>query len=613
MSAPLRLLPARRLPLLVLLALAVALAALPAAEPAQAQAQYPHWSATLTVDEREQYHGCDDEDSSQANCSDASVLTDNDFTFDGVTYTLYAIYWNSNNNVLLVGFKDMFSEEVEPALGSLTLHVNGAQFAIADSNAGNQGAVSWPFDPNPDWTDGQKVSLRLTGPPPPPDNQKLLLSATLTVDEDNGFHGCYNGKDIIALANCTKKHALDNPKFKFKGTGYRVVIVSLAANKTLTLGFQGVSEGETKAYEDLSGAEAKAALGALTLHVDGEEFAVSGAGTSSIGVFWRTGLGWTEGQKVRLYLTALPPPEQVTGLKALRMDQSVRLTWDDMSSVPEWDRIEKMQYQQQARGDDGWGDWGDWTDIGLVGSYTVSGLTNGTTYNFRVRAVGPGGEGKSSRPVKAKPTAKPAAPTGLIANAADGAVILHWDTHDDYSTWTDDKAKWQYRERNDTKWTLVAERGANGALVEDSNGKSVPAVDPSSFTVTGLANGTDYDFQVRVRNDAGWSKPSAWSHLVTPQAPPDPPQGATVPQSWDYIPKDAEGNPLKPGEKFRLLFVTQNGHRATATDINWYNKQVQDALPGSFSSFAEQYRAVISTAAVNARDNIANDPKVPVY
>ena len=70
-----------------------------------------------------------------------------------------------------------------------------------------------------------------------------------------------------------------------------------------------------------------------------------------------------------------------------------------------------------------------------MGSKTISSLTNGTVYNFRVRAVGPGGEGKAARAVKAKPIAKPAPPTGLLANAADGAVILHWDTHPDYSTW----------------------------------------------------------------------------------------------------------------------------------------------------------------------------------
>ena len=141
-------LPARRLPLLALLALAATLLWLPAAEPARAQAQYTYLSATLTVDEQTgQYYGCDDRGDAQDNCSDASVLTDTDFTFDGDTYTIFAVYWDNVSNALALGFKDLFSAEVEPALGSFTLHVDGAQFAVADSTAGTQGIIHWPFDP----------------------------------------------------------------------------------------------------------------------------------------------------------------------------------------------------------------------------------------------------------------------------------------------------------------------------------------------------------------------------------------------------------------------------------------------------------------------------------
>ena len=74
-----RLLPSRRLPLLVLLALAVALAALPGAGSVHAQSQTTVWSATLTVDKVDEYHGCDNEDTSQDNCS--TNLTDDEFTY----------------------------------------------------------------------------------------------------------------------------------------------------------------------------------------------------------------------------------------------------------------------------------------------------------------------------------------------------------------------------------------------------------------------------------------------------------------------------------------------------------------------------------------------------
>ena len=325
------------------------------------------------------------------------------------------------------------------------------------------------------------------------------------------FPGC--NTSTSGWDNCTRKQALTNPKFKLKGDSYKVVgIAQYPTNDRLGMAFDG-----------LTGAEAKAALSGAELHVDGYMLAFSDAQASNNDLFFESfepDSDWTEGQKVRLYLTVPPPPERVTGLKAVPMDKAVLLTWDDLSSVPQWGWISTMQYRKRGKTSDGWGNWGDWTDMGLVGSYTVNGLLNGTSTQFVVRATGPGGDGKPSRPAAAKPNAKPARPTGLIASAAGSAVILHWDTHPDYSTWEDDNAKWQYRV-GEGKWQLVAERGANGNIVKDSKGKAVPAVDPSSFTVTGLANGTEYTFKVRARNDAGWGKPSA-TVSATPAAPPGP-------------------------------------------------------------------------------------------
>ena len=52
-----------------------------------------------------------------------------------------------------------------------------------------------------------------------------------------------------------------------------------------------------------------------------------------------------------------------------------------------------------------------------VGSHTVSGLENGTEYQFEVRAVNAGGKSGPSSRARAKAIAKPAAPTGLVANS----------------------------------------------------------------------------------------------------------------------------------------------------------------------------------------------------
>ena len=80
----------------------------------------------------------------------------------------------------------------------------------------------------------------------------------------------------------------------------------------------------------------------------------------------------------------------------------------------------------------------------------------------------------------------------------------------------------------------------------------------------------------------------AWVE-ATPRAAPAPPRGLLVPHNWTYIPKDADGNPLvKPGEKFRLLFLT-NQIDAQSTDINDYNAHVQRGTPPSLRNFAEQF------------------------
>ena len=180
--------------LLVLLALAVALAALPAADSAHAR-DTTIWSATLTVDEDDVYFGCDNTEDTQANCSRATVLTDDDFTYKGATHTIDSLYWESGNLPLLslsIAGKD--GNQVRPALTGLALYVNQTPFAIGDARVSGN-LLSWDFDPDPDWTDGQKVSLslvELAAPGNPhllnlmawPDHQQVTLTWDAAPDDE---------------------------------------------------------------------------------------------------------------------------------------------------------------------------------------------------------------------------------------------------------------------------------------------------------------------------------------------------------------------------------------------------------------------------------------------
>ena len=154
------------LPLLALLGLAVALTWLPATDSAHAEDEVTIWSAKLTVSEYGEYHGCDDAGPSEVDdCPTA--LTDDDFAYGDVTYEVEALYWDSDLDELFLRFVlPIDGSDAKPALGSLTLNVDGVALAFKDVNVEDPD-VYWDFDPATDWTDGQKVSLSLTEPGTP--------------------------------------------------------------------------------------------------------------------------------------------------------------------------------------------------------------------------------------------------------------------------------------------------------------------------------------------------------------------------------------------------------------------------------------------------------------
>ena len=86
---------------------------------------------------------------------------------------------------------------------------------------------------------------------------------------------------------------------------------------------------------------------------------------------------------------------------------------------------------------------------------------------------------------------------------------------------------------------------------------------------------------------------------------PPPPE----PQTVSVALKPSED--FAAGDKFRLLFVTTQTTAATSAEIGTYNTFVQDSAAGSsdpvIRDFSDQFRALISTATVDARDNTATN------
>ena len=148
-----------------------------------------------------------------------------------------------------------------------------------------------------------------------------------------------------------------------------------------------------------------------------------------------------------------------------------------------------------------------WTAVPGAGSArdtTVTGLTNGTSYAFEVRAHNREGDGASSR-ASATPATVPGVPPDVKADPGDGQVALSWGAAaangseiEYYET--------QYKRTVGGSWSGWSRVG--GA---DGDGRA------RRRTITRLTNKQEYIFQVRAKNEPGHG--AAGEDRATPVAP----------------------------------------------------------------------------------------------
>ena len=151
---------------------------------ASAQAQGAVWSATFTPGDINGYaFGCRNGDD-DAECSNPSILSDDEFTVDGVVYTVTEFYQTSGTNRLyFAGIRTPedgtswvdIADELK--IGSTSLDI-GYAFLSQGQNSTSAWRLRWSGDPGLDdvlggesLTDGTDISVTLISddlPPPPP-------------------------------------------------------------------------------------------------------------------------------------------------------------------------------------------------------------------------------------------------------------------------------------------------------------------------------------------------------------------------------------------------------------------------------------------------------------
>ena len=275
---------------------------------------------------------------------------------------------------------------------TVTNLMNGVVYAfqLRAVNAGGAGPAS--------------AEARATPVPP-----TIVWSATIEVDRSyyGGILGCSNSR--LFHANCADR--LSDNDFTYRGVAYTVTAARwLESEKVFQFSFAGLNRSSIPArFASLPAWAAKKALGGLTLHVgNGRRLAIGRAGISNSGRYLTWPLehnpGWHErGRRVSLSLETPTRPAKPGGFAVAAEDARATLFWFEASSVRAADRFDftvtKHQYRQKAGG----GAWGAWTDIpdsgsGVtnIASYTVTGLMNGVTYAFQLRAVNAAGPGPAS-------------------------------------------------------------------------------------------------------------------------------------------------------------------------------------------------------------------------
>lgn len=189
-------------------------------------------------------------------------------------------------------------------------------------------------------------------------------------------------------------------------------------------------------------------------------------------------------------------PTAPTGVVGQRGDSSVLVSW--AASSGNGDPVTNYTVTSTPGGK-------ICTSSGLL--CTVTGLTNGVPYTFKVVATnGVGSSAASAASAAVTPIAGPGAPTNVTAVAGNAQAVVSW----------------------------LAPASNGGSVISSYVVTSSPEAHTCqtsgalSCTVLGLTNGTAYTFTVTATNASSNSLPSAPSAAVTPAGPPSAPTEVTA-------------------------------------------------------------------------------------
>jgi fibronectin type 3 domain-containing protein len=195
-----------------------------------------------------------------------------------------------------------------------------------------------------------------------------------------------------------------------------------------------------------------------------------------------------------------PAPANLRGVSA--GDGSIDLTWDPVGDVFYWVYMRDVTAGQTT--------FTKSTIPATDTSTSRGGLVNGHTYEFKVSASNPGGEGPASTPIQVvSHGGVPAPPSNLTATAGDREVILRWTASPTPNVW----------------YVIYVRDATTG---QSWQRLPLPVTTCCTMTAGMLTNTHTYQFKVTAMNASGDSAPSNEASARPMPPLPGAPTGLTA-------------------------------------------------------------------------------------
>ena len=358
------------------------------------------WSATLNpVTVFSGASGCDTgQGQASERCTAPGRLSDTTVSYDGNSYTIYAIVADDDGGDLTL---DLTSGERASDLIDFALRVGNSSLAFADASF-DTARATWSGT-GISWSSGAPVELSLFREVPPAASPEGLVdhlpvwSATLTDPDESGM-GCVEADG--GAARCSE-HLSGNRYFGPRGRGsysgnsfniyegtYRVDQLWVYDNGSLQLTLDQAIPARHRRL--------------LTFIVQGQRFhAEDNTQTSGASLIWpNAGLSWNDGDRVWVGAGVRHEPGcagrpdaslNPTDLRAFPGGRLLTLGWVN----PRTDGVVEHVVRWRKSGTTPWlnlhGALGDWFKTPTNYTHDITGLDGGAAYEAQVRIVHQGG------------------------------------------------------------------------------------------------------------------------------------------------------------------------------------------------------------------------------